>query len=55
MPAIALWIVGGVAVAIGLRQVGETVESTGEGLRDAAIAGAIVVGGFVVLKKTKVI
>jgi len=53
MPAVLIWIGGAALALFGLRQAGETVESTGEGLRDLAIAGALIAGTYVVLKKVK--
>ncbi len=51
MPAILYWIGGGVLLLFGANQAAGTVDKVGEGVRDLAIAGAVIVGGYYVLKK----
>jgi hypothetical protein len=56
MPAILL--IGGVLVLIGavsLNQAAGAIDKTGEGARDLAIAGAVIVGGYIALKHAKVL
>jgi len=56
MPAI--FLIGGALVlmgAISLNQAAGAIDKTGEGARDLAIAGAVIVGGYLALRQAKVL
>lgn len=55
MPVVAWWAVSAIATGIGFKFFGDGVEDTGKGIRDAAIAVAVVGGVYLVAKKQGIV